>query len=149
MLEIIPMNHRNRQLTYNPFKEFENFEKLFFGEPFFGSRTADVFGTDIREDDDGYVLEADLPGFDKKDISIDLTDDYLTIKAERKSESEEGENKRNYISRERSFGSYTRRFEVSGIDTDKISAKYENGVLSLKLPRKEPKEPASRQLTID
>ena len=148
MLEIIPMTHRNRQM-YNPFRELENLEKAFFSDPFFDTRALDLFKTDVREEDGNYILEADLPGFDKKDISIDLTDDFLTIKAERKEETEAEDSKKNYISRERSYGSYSRRFEVSGIDTDKIGAKYENGVLTLTMPRREPEKPTSRQLVID
>ena len=148
MLEIIPMTHRTHQM-YNPFKEMENLEKAFFGNSFFNERAIDIFKTDIREENGNYILEADLPGFDKKDINIDLTDEFLTIKAERKTETDTEDTKKNYISRERSYGSYTRRFEVSGIDTENIGAKYENGVLTLTMPRKAPEEPTSRKLVIE
>ena len=95
------------------------------------------------------MLEADLPGFDKKDINIDVNGDYLTIKAERHSEHEDKKKKDSYIRCERSYGSYCRSFDVTGIDTEKIAAKYDNGVLTLTMPRKDPQQPASRQLTIE
>ena len=148
MFEIMPLNHRNHISSYNPFRDLDAFEKAFFGDRFF-SGSPELFRTDIKEDDGTFILEADLPGFDKKDINIDLSGDYLTIKAERHSEHEDKDKKDSYVRCERSYGSYSRSFDVSGIDTDKIGAKYENGVLTLTMPRLEPQAPASRQLTIE
>ena len=133
------MNH------YNPFKEMDRF----FSEPYFGKNSLDVFKTDIKETEGGYLLEADLPGFEKKDINIDLEGDYLTIKAERHSEHEDKDKKNSFVRCERSYGSYSRSFDVTGIDTEKIGAKYENGVLTLTLPKKESTLPAARKLEIE
>ena len=83
------------------------------------------------------MLEADLPGFKKEDIDVNLENNYLTIKAERKVENEEKDKKGRYIRCERSYGSFVRSFDVSDVDTDKITASYEDGVLKLNMPKKE------------
>ncbi len=149
MFEIIPMSNLNRSF-FSPFREMDNLARAFFNEPFF-SEKAEIrpFRTDIKKTEDGYQLEADLPGFDRKDISVGIEGDVLTIKAQRHSESEDKDKKENYVRIERSYGSYERSFDVSGIDTEKIGAKYENGVLVLNMPRKEPVAPPQRQLTIE
>lgn len=148
MFEIIPLTH-NRSF-WSPFREMDNLARAFFNEPFF-SEKAEIrpFRTDIKKTEDGYVLEADLPGFEKKDIGIELKDDVLTIKAQRHSEVEDNNKKENYVRIERSYGSYERSFDVSGIDTEKITAKYENGVLSLAMPEKEPVLPETKTLEIE
>ena len=148
MFEIIPMTH-SRSL-WSPFREMDNLARAFFDEPFFSAK-AEIrpFKTDIRKTEEGFILEADLPGFDKKDIAVDIEGDVLTIKAERHSESEDKDKKDSFVRIERSYGAYERRFDVSGIDTDKIVAKYENGVLVLNMPGKEPELPSARKLTIE
>ena len=149
MFELIPMTHFNRSFR-NPFAEMDNLARAFFNEPFF-SANAEIrpFRTDIKKTEDGFQLEAELPGFDKKDISVGIEGDVLTIKAQRSSDTENKDNKENYVRIERSYGSYERSFDVSGIDTENIGAKYENGVLILNMPKKEPVTPPQRQLTID
>lgn len=149
MFEIIPFGRRNGSL-YNPFREMENFQRNFFGTcaPFASSNSLDPFKTDIRETDDAFILEADLPGFNKEDIDIGIEGDYLTIKAERHADHEEKDEKNNYVRIERSFGSYSRSFDISGIDGENIGAKYENGVLTLNMPKKEPEKPTAKKLEI-
>ena len=93
------------------------------------------------------MLEADLPGFKKEDIKIDLENDRLTIKAERKSEHED--NKNGYVRRERHFGSFERSFDVSGIDTSGIKANYTDGVLTLTLPKRPELVPDNRSIVIE
>ncbi len=147
MFEMLPFTRRS---VYDPFRAMDEFERAFFGAtPFvFDRGEKNIFRTDIREEDGKFILEADLPGFEKSDISVDLDGDRLTVKATRHSGYENKENKDSYIRCERSYGAYSRSFDVSGIDTDNIGAKYENGVLSLTLPKKEPETPAKRQLEI-
>ena len=149
MFEIIPMTYFNRSFR-NPFAEMDNLARAFFNEPFF-SANAEIrpFRTDIKKTEDGFQLEAELPGFDKKDISVGIEGDVLTIKAQRSSDTEDKDKKESYVRIERSYGSYERSFDVSGIDTENIGAKYENGVLILNMPKKEPVTPPQRQLTID
>ena len=88
------------------------------------------------------TLEVELPGVDKKDIDIDLHDGYLNIAVNKSDKTEEGK-KENYIHRERSF-SCSRSYYVGDVDRDAIKAKYDNGILSVTLPKDQPKKPSSR-----
>ena len=91
---------------------------------------------DIYEKDGIYYLEMDIPGFDKKDVNIEIDEnDYLTITAEKSSEDEDKD--RNYIRQERSYGKYQRSFYLGDIDKEKIDAKFENGILKITMPKKE------------
>ena len=143
MLELIPFISNNRMGNYDPFKDIESFEKHFFGTDRISS-----FKTVIKDNGDEYLLEADLPGFKKEDIEVGLENNYLTIKAERKNETEDKDKKGRYIRCERSYGSFARSFDISDVDADKISAAYENGVLRLTMPKKEKNVPAQRKLEI-
>ena len=100
------------------------------------------------DEGDHYLLEADLPGFEKKDIKLDLDGDVLTVNAERHSKVEQKE-KDKIVRVERSYGSYSRSFDMSGIDTNGIKAAYENGVLKLTLPKKEKGDEGKRHLEIE
>ena len=93
-------------------------------------------------------LEADLPGFKKEDIHIDLEGDYLTISASRNDSKEEKDEKGNYVRRERCYGSFTRSFDISGIKADEITAEYSDGVLKLNMPKREEIKPTSRRLEL-
>ena len=87
---------------------------------------------DLYRDADSYVLNADLPGIDPESVDVDVDGQLLSIRAERAPRTQEGVR---WIARERSTGSYLRRFTLSqGIDTAAISASYDNGVLSVVLP---------------
>ena len=150
MFEMKPYAKKNNSL-YNPFRDMDEFEKRFFSSPFgfFDNGSLDEFKTDVKDEGDRYELEADLPGFDKKDIHLDINGDTLTVSAERHSEHEEKDKKGKYIRCERSYGSYSRDFDVSGIDTDGIKAKYENGVLKLTCPKKASELPEAKRLEIE
>ncbi len=141
MFELMPFGY-HRVSAYNPFRDFEEMSRSFWD-----NNNVSAFRTDITEKDGKYVLEADLPGFKKEDISVDIDKDCLTITAEHKSEEKE-ENADSYIRRERYYGSYTRSFNVKGIDTEAITAAYNDGVLTLTMPKKEPEVPAARRLEI-
>lgn len=152
MFDLTRRNNHHQVNAYNPFREMEDFERNFFENPwgsFFGMQDLAEFKTDVTDEGDHYLLEADLPGFDKKDIHLDISGDTLTVHAERRSKVEEKDKKDKIIRMERSYGSYSRQFDVSGIDTEKIKAKYENGVLKLTMPKKEADLPASKQLMIE
>ena len=142
---------KNNSLSYfDPFREFDEIEKAFFGVPF-GRRfpAHRAYGTDIRDEGDKYVLEADLPGFDKEDIKVDVRDGVMEIKAERHSEHENKDEKSKYVCRERSYGVFRRTYDLTGIDPDAISAKYADGVLTLDLPKLAPAVPESRRINIE
>ena len=152
MFELRPYRRHGSEIAYNPFREMEDLERKLFDEPFadfFRSGDIAEFKTDITDEGDSYVLEADLPGFDKKDIHLDISDGTLTINAERHSEHEQKDKKQKYVRVERSYGKYSRRFDVSAIDTEKIKAKYDNGVLRLTLPKKQVELPEAKHLEIE
>lgn len=129
---------------YDLFNAFHDFEKDFFGSetPFNSCKT------DIKDKGDKFVLEAELPGFDKQDIHLDIDGGFLTLTAERKSENEEKDEDGKYIRRERSYGSYRRSFDISNVNTDMIDAEYKNGVLTVSLPKKEIAPPETKRLEI-
>ena len=139
MFGMIPFDRRDSSL----FDMLDNFERNFFGT---SNTTTSTFRTDIRDEGDKFVLEAELPGFKKEDITLDLKDGVLTISAQHSAENEE--KKDNYIRRERRYGTFSRSFDVSGIQEDRITAAYNNGVLELSLPKAQPVVPASRQIDI-
>ncbi len=137
--------------AYNPFREMEDLERRFFGsrfDDFFRSGELAEFKTDVTDEGDHYLLEADLPGFNKEDIHLDLSDDTLTIRAERHSSVEKKE-KEQVVCMERSYGSYSRSFDLSGINAEGITARYDKGVLQLTLPKKGEVQPAARQIAIE
>lgn len=149
MFELRPFERRNNNaMLYNPWREMENLERAFFGDSMFGSRSLAEFKTDIQDKGDSFLLEADLPGFKKEDIHVDLDGDTMTIRAERHSAHEEKDSKGNYLRCERSYGSYERSFDISGIEESKISAQYNNGVLQLTMPKKEETVSSARRLEI-
>ena len=149
MFELTRRNH-NKPI-FNPFAELEEMERQFLSRPFsfFETGMMDAFKTDIRDEGDKYELEADLPGFEKKDINIDIDNNILKIKAERHSEHEDKDKKGKYVTCERSYGMYSREFDLSGVNADEIKAKYENGVLKLTLPKKQQTLPEAKRLEIE
>ena len=142
MFEIMPYGHR-RVVAYNPFREMEEMSRSFWNDT-----NLNAVPTDITEKHGVYTLTAELPGFKKEDISIDIDKDCLTIAAERKDESEDEDKERNYVRRERFYGSYSRSFNVKGIDTEAINASYADGILTLTMPSKTPETPPTRRLEI-
>lgn len=140
MFDLMPFGYERSLLD-----SFDNFEKEFFKGM---NRSLVSFRTDIQDKGDHYVLEAELPGFAKEDIHIDLDDNYLTIHAEHKEDQEEKDDKKSYLRKERYYGAYERRFDVSGIDVDAIKAGYENGVLKLTLPKAPEVKPEVKKIEI-
>ena len=119
------------------------FEKDFFGRknPLYGKHAKNMMKTDVRETDNGYELDIDLPGFKKDEISAQLKDGYLTISAAKGLDKDEKEKDGKYIRRERYAGTMSRSFYVGeGVEQDDIHAKYENGILKLSIPKKDAKE---------
>ncbi|SFL93290.1 Hsp20/alpha crystallin family protein [Pelosinus propionicus] len=90
------------------------------------------FRVDLRENEDQYVLEADLPGINKEDISLYYENNYLTISANR-NEMQEVKSEKDYVRRERRFGQFQRNFYIDNIQEDKINAKFDHGVLTITL----------------
>ena len=142
MFELIPFDRRmHRVSNYDPFREMDEF---------FNNTTRNVtnpFATDVIDNGDSFELNAELPGFKKEDINLSIENDCLTISAERKLNKEE--KVPNFIKRERFYGSYSRSFDLTGIDVDKISAAYVDGVLKLTLPKEAEEVPVSRSIKIN
>ena len=144
MFELRPYRKSKAEIAYNPFREMEEMERRFFEEPFgsfFTSADIAEFKTDTSDEGDHYLLE--------EDIHLEISDNTLTVSAERHSEHEQKDKKQKYIRVERSYGKYSRQFDVSAIDTDHIKAKYDNGVLRLTLPKKQEILPQARHLEIE
>ena len=96
---LVPYSRKNHSV-YNPFQDFDDLEKAFFSD-----RSLGELKTDIKDLGESYALEADLPGFKKEDIHVDVKDNTLSITAERHSEFEQKDKKNSYLRCERSFGS--------------------------------------------
>lgn len=141
MFGMIPFDRSDNNL-------FDTFDS--FARDFFRKSNADLpaFRTDIRDAGDSYVLEAELPGFNKEDINLDLKDGILTITAAHSESTEDKGENGSYIRRERRYGSFQRSFDVTGIDEAGIAAAYLNGVLTLTLPKAKPAEPEVRRIAI-
>lgn len=120
----------NRGLSIN-----DMFNDFFNDDMLSEFNSSGSFKTDIKETSEGYVVHAELPGVNKEDINIDYNNNYLTISAIKNNEFEE--KKDNYIRRERSYGSVSRGFYINNIDKNSIKAKFDNGVLSVELPKKD------------
>ena len=140
MFELSPLYSHSHDLD----RYFDPFD-LFFARHDDGFRS---LRTDIEDKGDSYELKADLPGFDKKDISIEITGDTLTIGAKHSS-NDEVKKEGKVIRSERYTSSYKRSFDISGIDADNITADYRDGVLTLQLPKEQPKSPESRRIELE
>ena len=141
MFELIPFERTMRSMnSFYPYRQVSDMRRSFVNS------ASALFRTDVSDVGDAYKLEAELPGFKKEDININIEDERMTISVERKSDSED--NKPNYMRRERFYGSYSRSFDLSGIDADNISASYTDGILTLNLPKRVEEVPASRRLEI-
>ena len=122
-------------------KDFEKeFEKSMFPvkNPLYGKHAKNLMKTDVRETDDAYEVDIDLPGFKKDEVTAELKDGYITISASKGLDKDEKDKKTGkYIRKERYAGSMSRSFYVGeDVTQDEISAKFENGILQLKVPKK-------------
>ncbi len=116
------------------------FERDFWGKknPLYGKNAKNMMKTDIREHDSGYEVDVDLPGFKKDEINLELENGYLTVSAAKGLDKDEKDDKGKYIRRERYAGAMQRSFYVGDTLTQEdIKAKYENGILSISIPKKD------------
>ena len=144
---LVPVK-RNNVLPWAGFGEVERqLERLFN----LGTAPEDALGTtwmppvDIHESDEAYTLVADLPGMKKDDISVNIVEDRVTLKGSRK--REERHEEKGYRRYERAEGTFERSFRINGgVDASKVEATFENGVLTVTLPK--PEEVKPRQVEI-
>ena len=133
---------RTMKSRVNPTDRYMNpFNDDFF-RSFFGNSEPAGLKVDVEDQGDKYLLEADLPGMNRDDVSISVENGVLTIAVERKEEKKEDDKNRNYIYHERRMGSMSRSFSLEGVNEEGISAEYTDGVLRLTLP-KETQQPES------
>ena len=120
---------------------FNDFFYGFTGRPgrTAAKRPAEIMKTDVKENETGYEVIVDLPGYNKEDVKVSLKDGYLTIEAQTSSETEENNKESGYIRRERFSGSCSRAFYI-GEETkeENINARFENGTLILDIAKVEP-----------
>ena len=130
------------------------FEQDFWGKknPLYGKHAKNMMKTDIREHDAGYEVDIDLPGFKKDEITAELKDGYLTVTATaKKAEENTSDKKEKYVQKERFHATCNRSFYVGdNMKQEDIKAKFENGVLTLQVPKKEeiPEEQTKKFITI-
>ena len=109
--------------------------------PLYGKHEKAMMKTDVRETENSYELDIDLPGFKKDQLSLTLKDGYLTIQASKGLDKDEKDEKDHYIRRERYAGSMSRSYFVGkDLTEEDIHAKYEDGILRLSIPKKEAKK---------
>lgn len=142
--------NRSEAAPWTALREIENHFSRFFGEPFGlvewpngGSGWAPAL--DVSENENEYVIDADIPGVNKDDVSLEILDNVVTIKGERK--SEKTEDKKGFHRVERMYGSFQRSVQIpGGFKSDDVQAKFENGVLHITLPKREESKP--RTITV-
>lgn len=154
---ISPFGHRNSNF-WDPFDHFGQFSKLV-------NRMDDMFGlgkvgsfenssdwrpsADIVPTKEGYELTAELPGVSKDNVKIEIEDDVITLRGEKKTETEKEEGQGGYY-QERSYGSFVRRFQLpEGIDPKLVKAEFKDGVLKMKIPKKQQQESKLHEVKID
>ena len=145
-MKLVP---RNNNLG---FSLFDNMFDDMFRDPFFtNSNNTKLMKTDIQEKDNNYILDMDLPGYEKEDIKAQLKDGYLTITAQKNTSNEDKDEEGNYIRRERYCGKCSRSFYVGdSIKEEDIKANFNNGILELTFPKEvEQKAEEMKYITID
>ena len=145
-MKLVP---RNNNLG---FSLFDNMFDDMFRNPFFeSSNNTRLMKTDIQEKGNNYILDMDLPGYDKSDIKAELKDGYLTITAQKNTSNEDKDEKGNYIRRERYCGKCSRSFYVGdSLKEEDIKASFNNGILQLIFPKEViRKDEQTKYITID
>lgn len=135
MFNVVPFR-KNNAMTKKGFGLDDFFSDFlrddFFSPTFVGGNS---FKVDLKEDDNNYTIDADLPGIKKEDISLEYDNNYLTISAKR---DETVENKDDdFVRRERTYGEFKRSFYIDNVDENTVDASFTDGVLKVTLPKKE------------
>lgn len=143
-----------RVKVFEPFRSFKpfygDFDSWFNGVASRSESEGTVWNpnVDVYETENSYVLKADLPGIKKEDIQLDVNNNTLTIKGDRK--FEEKVEKDNYLRIERRYGSFSRSFTLSDkVDKENIAANYKDGVLEVTLPKKEEAKPKEIKVEVN
>ena len=131
--------------------DFSMFPAMTGRNPLYGKHAKNLMKTDVRETENTYELDIDLPGFKKDEVQLDLKDGYLTISAAKGLDKDQEDKKGKYIRQERYAGACSRSFFVGeGIEPRDVSAKFEDGILRVSLPKQVKKElPRNSTITIE
>lgn len=132
MFDLIPFRKRQEDMFGQMLKSFQDLTDDHWLTPFGGQ----AFRTDIREEKDRYLVEAELPGIAKEDIHVEVDNGYLTIRAKRDDYTEHKDDDNRVLRRERRSGEFVRRFYVDRVDEERIEAKLEQGLLKLEIPKR-------------
>lgn len=108
-------------------------------DPLYGKHARNLMRADVRETDNAYELDIDLPGFKKDELNLDLKNGYLTIQATKGLDKDEKDKNGKYIRQERYAGSMSRSFYVGEVPMEAVKARYEDGILRISLPKQEKK----------
>ena len=133
---LIPLTRRGDDTFFSLRQEMNRlFDDALRGLPAFPANDAAVLvpSIDVKETEKAFEVEAELPGVDQKDVNVTYANGLLTIKGEKKAETEE--TNAGYHFSERSYGSFQRSFSIDDVDTDKIEANFDRGVLRVTLPK--------------
>ena len=119
---------------------FDLFDEM-FRDPFFEGTESKVMKTDIKEKKDKYLIDIDLPGYEKEDIKMEISDGYLTVHASVNKEVDDEKEKGKYVRKERYVGECSRSFYVGeNVSEEEIKAKFKNGTLTIEVPKKDEKK---------
>ena len=119
---------------------FDLFDEM-FRDPFFEGTESKVMKTDIKEKKDKYLIDIDLPGYEKEDIKMEISDGYLTVHASVNKEVDDEKEKGKYVRKERYVGECSRSFYIGeNVSEDEIKAKFKNGTLTIEVPKKDDKK---------
>lgn len=111
-----------------------------FADPFFTEHESKIMKTDIKEKKDKYLIDIELPGYQKENIKMEVEDGYLTVHAEINSDNEEKEEGK-FVRRERYIGSCSRSFYVGAeVKSEEIKASFKNGILKIEIPKRNEKK---------
>lgn len=132
---------------------FDDFDNSFCNFTSFPDiKTNSLMRTDVKETENGYELAIELPGADKENVKAELKEGYLTITADTNKSTEDKDEKHKYIRRERYTGHVSRSFYVGdAVEKEDIKAKFDKGILTLLVPKKEAKKelPEDRYIAIE
>ena len=144
MFGLVPLTMRNELMN-----EGSLFNRLWdaFDTPF-AAANGNGFKVDVKDKGEAYELTADLPGLKKEDISLSYDNNYLTLSAHREENNDQKDDDGNYIRRERSVGQMSRSFYIAGIDNEKATAEFKDGVLNVNLPKLQSHAEISHQIPI-
>ncbi len=137
-----------RDNLFDDMFNFDDFDKEMdrMMRPLYGKHAQNVMKTDVRETENSYELDIDLPGFKKDEIKVELDNGYLSISASKGLDKDEENNKGKYIRRERYAGAMNRTFYIGNHLTQQdIKAKFEDGILKISVPKKDVQQVAANK----